>query len=76
MSEGRPGAGKLGKVVSVSRSMTPMAKFVEPELATQSFFPSAETAKPTGDEPIGIVFETVNVVVSMTTTVLSLGTVA
>ena len=68
--------GRLGKVWSVSKSITPMPAVVDPEFATQSFDPSTEMASPLGEEPIGIALVMVNEVVSMTMTVFSLGTVA
>ena len=65
----------LGNTVRVFKSTTPIAVVVDPELATQSFEPSTEIASPCGDDPIGIVFVTVRDVVSMTITLLLLGTV-
>jgi hypothetical protein len=56
--------------------MAPIAKLVDPEFATQRVVLSAETARPTGIEPIGIVLITESVFVSITITLFASGSVA
>jgi len=66
----------LESAVNVSRSITPIAKLVEPEFPIQSYELSAETARPIGTEPIGMVLMTESVFVSMTMTLFASDKVA